>query len=394
METLRRKLEAEGLYNCTINPDCDESSLLEYCWSCVYVSTPPPPPLVPSQNHITPYLVSAVCALGVAFLILTTCGILLRCRWWRRRNSATMPISTDAAVFRDEDHGPVDHPIWRIVTVGLPDSVIESITAVKYKKGDGLIEGTDCSVCLTEFEEGDDLRLLPKCNHAFHISCIDTWLRSHQNCPLCRSAVVNPSFGSNSSEPDSSRLVRVDVLLNRLDGDEEEEQIERRGQFEPLSVGIAGGISISEILNNNNWGNRALSDLSENHRVVREDFQCVRRTISLDASAASAINNAVVIDVAKLSGEGSSKQEKLVDVEEEEDERCKECEGQNSSISRLMKAPVSMKRSFSSSSARILSSFRGVRKSCSTPSSESEWTSHQQRIVIRVNVIKKSGELL
>lgn len=60
----------------------------------------------------------------------------------------------------------------------------------KYKKGEGVIEGTECSVCLSEFQEEEMLRLLPKCNHAFHVSCIDTWLRSHTNCPLCRAGIV------------------------------------------------------------------------------------------------------------------------------------------------------------------------------------------------------------
>lgn len=32
--------------------------------------------------------------------------------------------------------------------------------------------------------------LVPKCNHAFHIYCIDTWLRSHTNCPLCRARII------------------------------------------------------------------------------------------------------------------------------------------------------------------------------------------------------------
>ena len=54
----------------------------------------------------------------------------------------------------------------------------------------GLVEGTDCSVCLSEFQEDESVRLLPKCGHAFHIQCIDTWLRSHSNCPLCRANVI------------------------------------------------------------------------------------------------------------------------------------------------------------------------------------------------------------
>ncbi|GAA0186249.1 hypothetical protein LIER_33537 [Lithospermum erythrorhizon] len=46
-----------------------------------------------------------------------------------------------------------------------------------------------CVVCLTEFQGQDLLRVLPKCNHAFHLDCIDIWLQSNANCPLCRSSI-------------------------------------------------------------------------------------------------------------------------------------------------------------------------------------------------------------
>ncbi|KAJ6395900.1 hypothetical protein OIU77_021039 [Salix suchowensis] len=47
----------------------------------------------------------------------------------------------------------------------------------------------DCAVCLLEFEDDDYVRTLPVCSHAFHVDCIDIWLRSHANCPLCRAGV-------------------------------------------------------------------------------------------------------------------------------------------------------------------------------------------------------------
>jgi hypothetical protein len=91
----------------------------------------------------------------------------------------------------DERVMVIDHPIWLIRTIGLQQSVIDSITVFKYRKNEGLFDGTECSVCLGEFQEEESLKLLPKCSHAFHVPCIDTWLKSHKNCRLCRAPVVN-----------------------------------------------------------------------------------------------------------------------------------------------------------------------------------------------------------
>ncbi|MED6146799.1 hypothetical protein PIB30_038029 [Stylosanthes scabra] len=51
-------------------------------------------------------------------------------------------------------------------------------------------EELECVICLSGFEEGEVGRTLPKCGHAFHVECIDMWLSSHSNCPICRAPVV------------------------------------------------------------------------------------------------------------------------------------------------------------------------------------------------------------
>ncbi|TMX05085.1 hypothetical protein EJD97_002575 [Solanum chilense] len=84
----------------------------------------------------------------------------------------------------------VEEELSDIRTVGLHPSVISTITIHKYKRGEGLIEGTECSVCLSEFREDETFKILPTCNHAFHVPCIDTWLKSHTNCPMCRASIV------------------------------------------------------------------------------------------------------------------------------------------------------------------------------------------------------------
>ncbi|KAG0056261.1 hypothetical protein BGZ83_005816 [Gryganskiella cystojenkinii] len=51
-------------------------------------------------------------------------------------------------------------------------------------------DGSKCLVCMSEYEEGEDLRAL-NCKHGFHQECIDKWLTTGANkCPVCRAAAV------------------------------------------------------------------------------------------------------------------------------------------------------------------------------------------------------------
>ncbi|KAJ9537644.1 hypothetical protein OSB04_030377 [Centaurea solstitialis] len=49
--------------------------------------------------------------------------------------------------------------------------------------------GLECAICLSDLEEGDRARILPKCNHGFHMECIDMWFHSHSTCPICRDEI-------------------------------------------------------------------------------------------------------------------------------------------------------------------------------------------------------------
>merc|ERR1719322_378493 len=43
-----------------------------------------------------------------------------------------------------------------------------------------------CAICLSEFEDGDDLRCLIRCSHVFHVKCVNEWLKENKRCPMCR----------------------------------------------------------------------------------------------------------------------------------------------------------------------------------------------------------------
>ncbi|KAF8949352.1 hypothetical protein BGZ47_005575 [Haplosporangium gracile] len=51
-------------------------------------------------------------------------------------------------------------------------------------------DGSKCLVCMSDYEEGEDMRAL-SCKHGFHQECIDKWLTTGANkCPVCRAAAV------------------------------------------------------------------------------------------------------------------------------------------------------------------------------------------------------------
>lgn len=49
----------------------------------------------------------------------------------------------------------------------------------------------DCSICLDELLEGTDVKRLP-CGHYFHPPCIDKWLGTKLECPMCKKALPLP----------------------------------------------------------------------------------------------------------------------------------------------------------------------------------------------------------
>ncbi|PSR89524.1 RING-H2 finger protein [Actinidia chinensis var. chinensis] len=69
---------------------------------------------------------------------------------------------------------------------GLDRSVLMSLPTFFYSAHDPPLE---CAVCLSEFGVNESGRILPKCNHRFHVGCIDMWFYSNSNCPLCRAPV-------------------------------------------------------------------------------------------------------------------------------------------------------------------------------------------------------------
>ncbi|KAK8937012.1 RING-H2 finger protein ATL65 [Platanthera zijinensis] len=175
-------------------------------------------------DNLSPPLIAMFAVVCAAFIIVVYTRLLsrrihrLHRRWkrWRRcrrllRSTATdfvsgsrsrsqsqsqsSPPPPHATAFPFSSDSYSDH---LLSPYGLDDAAIKTLPLSVFSRSKAkqpAATNRDCAVCLLEFEDGEWLRTLPICAHAFHVECIDVWLRSHATCPLCRAAV---SFRSDS----------------------------------------------------------------------------------------------------------------------------------------------------------------------------------------------------
>jgi hypothetical protein len=77
---------------------------------------------------------------------------------------------------------------------GLEKDQIQALPVITFGAVNFPVEGygsiNDCVVCLSDYQKGEQVRLLPLCKHYFHVACIDTWLSTQISCPVCRHSVL------------------------------------------------------------------------------------------------------------------------------------------------------------------------------------------------------------
>ncbi|EOA17055.1 hypothetical protein CARUB_v10005290mg [Capsella rubella] len=163
--------------------------------------SPSPPELQPGQ---TPSKTTVFAVLVTFFFVIGLLSVYIRhctrpnpeysTRYFRRRNA------NDGCPRRG----------------GLDNAVIESFPVFAYSSvKESKIGSNDleCAICLNELEDRETVRLLPICNHLFHIDCVDAWLYSHATCPVCRSNLTAKS--NKSSEGDNDGVpMRGDVVID------------------------------------------------------------------------------------------------------------------------------------------------------------------------------------
>eukprot|EP01018_Ginkgo_biloba_P016577 Gb_40184 [translate_table: standard] len=90
-----------------------------------------------------------------------------------------------------------------LVSLPAPDDVVDSFPLRIHKKSEQSEtvneEESQCYICLVEYEDGEQIRILP-CHHEYHMACVDKWLKEvHRVCPLCRGNVCELNAANMAS---------------------------------------------------------------------------------------------------------------------------------------------------------------------------------------------------
>ncbi|CAH9071130.1 unnamed protein product [Cuscuta epithymum] len=117
-------------------------------------------------------------------------------------------------------------PSARLANTGIKKKALKMFPTISYSSDDLKLSPSldaECVICLSEFAAGERIRILPKCNHGFHVRCIDQWLTSHSSCPTCRHCLIDtcrkiagcsaPAGASSSPPPPPERrIARMEPL--------------------------------------------------------------------------------------------------------------------------------------------------------------------------------------
>ena len=91
-----------------------------------------------------------------------------------------------------------------------------------------------CSICICDFDHGEELRLLPECGHVFHTECILPWLTEKRNtCPLCQQKVNKEEVDEIEEQP-----VPGGIEANANSNDEANSNVPHRNRDVEQGMGI------------------------------------------------------------------------------------------------------------------------------------------------------------
>ncbi|KAL1214459.1 RING-H2 finger protein ATL3 [Cardamine amara subsp. amara] len=159
-----------------------------------------------STEEVTSKIIlTAIIVLFMAVLFVLILHLYAKLYWWRidqlqqqqqQQQEADQSSTAPAVVSRRRRRFIFVPGQGALSNTGLTPFELSSLPIVLFRQ-DSCKDGLECSICLSELVKGDRARLLPKCNHCFHVECIDMWFQSHSTCPICRNTVLGPEQASS-----------------------------------------------------------------------------------------------------------------------------------------------------------------------------------------------------
>ncbi|KAE8809555.1 RING-H2 finger protein ATL5K [Hordeum vulgare] len=213
--------------------------------------------------------VSVVGILATSLLLLAYYLVLTRCGFasWRRDHDDVVATQHHHHIVYSAEPAP---------SRGLEEAAIRRIPTLRYRKPpvppckapEAQVAG-ECAVCLSEFQEGERLRLLPPCLHLFHIDCIDAWLYATANCPLCRAAIsgaaCQPQPHITLNQIDTVNVIQADHVVVDIASPS-------RGETSDVGGVPATGVSMGD------------ERIDPRRDEVLDVQQPMRRSLSMDSS--------------------------------------------------------------------------------------------------------------
>ncbi|XP_010529688.1 PREDICTED: RING-H2 finger protein ATL79-like [Tarenaya hassleriana] len=141
-----------------------------------------------------------------SFLVCSMClGAAIRC--FLRRGGSMARTLTQQGSDQEKPRGNTG-----------ASQVLEVAPTLKYSAGLKLAGAErECTICLSKFEEGEEVKVLTRCNHGFHVGCIQQWLSSRFSCPVCRSLVLFPSMATDTVQAANSQTTMATPGNNTAD---------------------------------------------------------------------------------------------------------------------------------------------------------------------------------
>lgn len=248
---------------------------------------PPPDLLRPSPPSGANFPILAISIVGILataiFLLSYYVFVIKCCLSWHRSDVLSRLSRSRRRWGNTGGHTLASSYLSSTVDRGLDESAIQAIPTLRFRRGEQQNTFHECAVCLNEFQEEERIRVLPHCFHVFHIDCIDTWLQTHANCPLCRTRITSTSLTpAMPTSVDQGDSVAIDVR------DEESDQTPRI-EASSYNVNSATDSSVGKerkLHQVSSFGDECI-DLRGNN--VQFAVQSMRRSFSMDSSSDRAV---------------------------------------------------------------------------------------------------------